>query len=64
MFTVVDPNFIASSPGDIALMTNELQATGQATFADLRTNVVPFANFTDGELAQIAKDAGFTVEGE
>ena len=58
---VVDRNFIPSSVADMALMQAELSGNAFVTFADLRSNVVPFASLNDGELSQIAVDAGFVV---
>lgn len=59
---VVDPNFVPSSQADIALMNAALQGVQFVTFADLRANVVQFATLEDGELSQIALDAGFIVD--
>lgn len=58
---VTDPSFVHSSNAHIALMNTQLNGKAEVSFADLRANVQQFANFTDGELAQIAQDAGYTV---
>jgi len=59
---VIDANFVHSSAADMALLRAELSGKAAVSFTDLRSNVAAFSTLTDGELAQIAQDAGFEVD--
>ena len=58
----VDVKFVHSSTADIGRLTAQMSGKAEVEFADLRNNVSQFANLKDGELAQIAQDAGFEVQ--
>ena len=59
---VVDNLFVNSSDADIALMVAAMDGLPMLLIEDLIANVPEFAGKTEGELSQIATDAGYTVE--
>ena len=64
MRIVTNTAFLHSTPADRAVLIAYMNTRLSATFANIRTDNVPLALKTDGELSQIATDAGFQIQGD
>lgn len=60
---IINRSFKASSQAQRDALSAYLAGKPQATGAEVRANVAALAASTDGELHQVAIDAGFVVEG-
>lgn len=58
---VTNPKLRPTNTPDIALLKAHLAQGNSETFDELRVSIPAFANYADGEIHQIALDAGFEV---
>ena len=61
MHTIIDPDFIVSSQAEIDAMKAAMSGNGAQTLDEIRTSQELLSDKEDGELHQIALDAGYKV---
>ena len=64
MMRVLNPNFQTSGPADRAALIAYLQSVAGSQHVDfdaIRANVAGLAGASDGQVSQVAQDAGLTV---
>ena len=58
---IINPDYVYSSPEQIAEMQRQLNGLPSKDIDDIRGDSELFAELTDGEIEQIAVDAGLIV---
>ena len=62
MHIIIDPDFISSSQAEIDAMKPAMSGKGAQTLDEVRTSQELLSDKEDGELHQIALDAGYQVD--
>ena len=58
---IINPDYVFSSPEQIAEMQSQLNGLASKDIDDIRGDSELFTELTDGEIEQIAADAGFVI---
>tara|TARA_Y100000004_G_scaffold189908_1_gene246228 strand:+ start:517 stop:708 length:192 start_codon:yes stop_codon:yes gene_type:complete len=58
---IINPNYTTTTPEQIAEMQSQLEGLPDKEIDDIRAGSELFADLTDGEIVQIAIDAGFII---